>query len=157
MNDAASLGYEVSRDAAKFASAEPSVPQIFTLMGKTRYAINERPNDNGEVALGIYCGTDGEYTITIDKTNDCNVMLEDRLTGKFVELTAGEGYTFAALAGEHLDRFVLYFMRDTNGINGVDTNMTNDDDEAIYNLKGIEVNNTREAGVYVKNGQKIVK
>lgn len=157
MNDAAQLNYEVNRDAAKFASAEPSVPQIFTLMGKTRYAINERPNDNGEVALGIYCGTDGEYTITIDKTNDCNVMLEDRLTGKFVELTAGEGYTFAALAGESLDRFVLYFMRDTNGINGVDTNMTNDDDEAIYNLKGIEVNNTREAGVYVKNGQKIVK
>ncbi len=157
MNDAAQLNYEVNRDAAKFASAEPSVPQIFTLMGKTRYAINERPNDSGEVALGVYCGTDGEFTINIDKTHGCNVMLEDRLTGKLVELTAEEGYTFTALAGEHLDRFVLHFMRETNGINGVDADMTNDDDEAIYNLKGIKVNNTREAGVYVKNGQKIVK
>lgn len=156
MNDAATLGYEANRDAAKFASTVSSVPQIFTLMDNTRYAINERPNDNGEVALGICCGTDGEFTITIDRTYDCKVMLEDRMTGKFVELTAEKGYTFVASAGEHLDRFVLHLMREVDGLNGVETE-TENDGEAIYNLKGIKVNHTRESGVYIKNGKKIIK
>lgn len=152
MNDAATLDYEISRDAAKFASTEKTVPQIFTFAGKSRYAINERPFDNGDVALGIYCGTAGEYTLSIDKTNDCKVILEDTLTGVFVELTAEKAYTFSAIAGENLTRFVLHFTNTTTGVSNI--NSDNNGNEAIYNLHGIKVNNTKAGGIFIKNSQK---
>lgn len=154
-NDAASLSYEISRDAAKFASTEANVPQIFTLAGKTRYAINERPLSDGEVALGIYCGTDGEFTISIDQTNDYKVILEDRLANELVELTSENGYAFSTKAGENLNRFVLHFQNGTNGISDLHSDSQNEE-EAVYNMQGVKVRNADANGIYIKNGKKTV-
>ena len=154
-NDAATLAYEMSRDAAKFASTERNVPQIFTIADKTRYAINERPFANGEVALGVYCGTEGEFTISLDKTYGCKVILEDKLNNSFVELSVDNSYTFSALAGEYLNRFVLHFENEATGVDNINVDDMNADD-AIYNLQGIKVNSTNNKGIYIKNGQKTI-
>lgn len=154
-NDAATLAYEMSRDAAKFASTERNVPQIFTIADKTRYAINERPFATGDVALGVYCGVDGEFTISLDKTYECKVFLEDKLANKFVELTADNSYTFCAFAGEDLTRFVLHFETDATGVDNINIDNANTED-AIYNLQGIKVNNFNKKGIYIKNGQKTI-
>lgn len=154
-NDAATLAYEMSRDAAKFASSERNVPQIFTIADKTRYAINERPFATGDVALGIYCGVEGEFTISLDQTFGCKVVLEDKLANKFVELTADNSYTFSAFAGEYLTRFVLHFENDATGVDNINVDDMNADD-AIYNLQGIKVNGTNNKGIYIKNGQKTI-
>lgn len=155
LNDAATLAYEMSRDAAKFASTERNVPQIFTIADKTRYAINERPFATGDVALGVYCGVDGEFTISLDKTYECKVFLEDKLANKFVELTADNSYTFSAFAGEDLTRFVLHFETDATGVDNINIDNANTED-AIYNLQGIKVNNFNKKGIYIKNGQKTI-
>ncbi len=154
-NDAATLAYEMSRDAAKFASTERNVPQIFTIADKTRYAINERPFANGEVALGVYCGTEGEFTISLDKTYGCKVILEDKLNNSFVELSVDNSYTFSAFAGEYLNRFVLHFENEATGVDNINVDDMNADD-AIYNLQGIKVNSTNNKGIYIKNGQKTI-
>lgn len=154
-NEAASLKYDMSKDAAKFASTDRNVPQIFTIADKTRYAINERPFATGDVALGVYCGVEGELTISIDKTYGCKVILEDRLAKKFVELSADNSYTFTAFAGEDLARFVLHFENDATGVDDIHVDELNADD-AIYNLQGVKVNSTNNKGVYIKNGQKTV-
>ena len=154
-NDAAALTYEMSRDAAKFAGAERNVPQIFTVVDKTRYAINERPFMTGDVALGVYCNVDGEYTISLDKTSGCRLVLEDRFANKFVELTDDNSYTFSAFAGEHLTRFVLHFGNNVTGVENVNEDAANAD-EAIYNLQGIKLDNTSGKGVYIKNGKKSI-
>lgn len=154
-NDRATLTYEMSRDAAKFASTERNVPQIFTIADKTRYAINERPFANGEVALGVYCGTEGEFTISLDKTYGCKVILEDKLNNSFVELSVDNSYTFSAFAGEHLKRFVLHFENEATGVDNINVDDMNADD-AIYNLQGIKVNSTNNKGIYIKNGQKTI-
>lgn len=154
-NDGATLSYEMSRDAAKFASTEKNVPQIFTIADKTRYAINERPFANGDVALGVYCGTEGEFTISLDKTYGCKVILEDKLNNSFVELSADNSYTFSAFAGEYLNRFVLHFENDATGVDNINVDDINADD-AIYNLQGIKVNSTNNKGIYIKNGQKTI-
>lgn len=155
LNDAAALAYEMSRDAAKFASTERNVPQIFTIADKTRYAINERPFATGDVALGVYCGVDGEFTISLDKTYECKVFLEDKLENKFIELTADNSYTFSAFAGEDLTRFVLHFETDATGVDNINIDNANTED-AIYNLQGIKVNNFNKKGIYIKNGQKTI-
>lgn len=154
-NEAATLSYEMSRDAAKFASTERNVPQIFTITDKTRYAINERSFANGEVALGVYCGTEGEFTISLDKTYGCKVILEDKLNNSFVELSVDNSYTFSAFAGEYLNRFVLHFENDATGVDNINVDDMNSDD-AIYNLQGIKVNGTNNKGIYIKNGQKTI-
>lgn len=154
-NEAASLKYDMSKDAAKFTSTDRNVPQIFTIADKTRYAINERPFANGDVALGVYCGTEGEFTISLDKTYGCKVILEDKLNNGFVELSADNSYTFSAFAGEYLNRFVLHFENDATGVNNINVDDINADD-AIYNLQGIKVNSTNNKGIYIKNGQKTI-
>lgn len=154
-NDDAALTYEMSRDAAKFAGAERNVPQIFTMAGQTRYAINERPFMTGDVALGVYCNVEGEYTISLDKTYGCRVVLEDRIANKFVELSADNSYTFCAFAGEDLTRFVLHFGNNATGVENVNVDADNTDD-AIYSLQGIKVDNTDSKGIYITNGKKTI-
>lgn len=63
INEAATMQYDLSRDAAKFTGTEPTVSQIFTINGATRYAINERPLNNGQALLGLHFGTAG-YSFT---------------------------------------------------------------------------------------------
>lgn len=160
LNDEASMTYEMNKDAAKFASTVPTVAQIYSWNGESRYAINERPTGSGIVNLGVHCGTKGTYTIALANAVDGQVILEDKLMNISTEITADKGYSFEAEAGDDDSRFVLHITRgigggdDTTGINGI-TTKTGEKKE-VYSLDGIKMNAAKK-GVYIQNGKKIIK
>lgn len=155
INEAATMQYDLSRDAAKFTSTEPAVSQIFTINGATRYAINERPLNNGQALLGLHFGTDGTYTIGLSNQPDGQVTLEDRLTGTKLQLNGTAGYSFTAKAGDSTDRFVLHFDAVATGINAATANEADRND--TYTLDGRKVNNPTAPGLYIKGGKKVIK
>lgn len=160
LNDEASMTYEMNKDAAKFASTVPTVAQIYSWNGESRYAINERPTGSGIVNLGVHCGTKGTYTIALANTVDGQVILEDKLMNISTEITADKGYSFEAEAGDDDSRFVLHITRgigggdDTTGINGITTETG--EKQEVYSLDGIKMNAAKK-GVYIQNGKKIIK
>lgn len=160
LNDEASMTYEMNKDAAKFASTVPTVAQIYSWNGESRYAINERPTGSGIVNLGVHCGTKGTYTITLANVVDGQVILEDKLMNISTEITADKGYSFEAEAGDDDSRFVLHITRgigggdDTTGINGITTETG--EKQEVYSLDGIKMNAAKK-GVYIQNGKKIIK
>lgn len=156
INEAATMQYDLSRDAAKFTGTEPAVSQIFTINGATRYAINERPLNNGQALLGLHFGTDGTYTIGLSNQPDGQVTLEDRLTGIKQQLNGTAGYSFTAKAGDSTDRFVLHFDAVATGINAATTNEADRNDDT-YTLDGRKVNNPTAPGLYIKGGKKVIK
>lgn len=156
INEAATMQYDLSRDAAKFTGTEPAVSQIFTINGATRYAINERPLNNGQALLGLHFGTDGTYTIGLSNQPDGQVTLEDRLTGTKLQLNGTAGYSFTAKAGDSTDRFVLHFDAVATGINAATTNEADRNDDT-YTLNGRKVNNPTAPGLYIKGGKKVIK
>lgn len=156
INEAATMQYDLSHDAAKFMGTEPTVSQIFTFNGSTRYAINERPLDNGQALLGLHFGTDGTYTIGLSSQPDGQVTLEDRLTGTKQQLNAITSYSFTAKAGDSTDRFVLHFDAVATGINAATTNEADRNDDT-YTLDGRKVSNPTAPGLYIKGGKKVIK
>lgn len=156
INEAATMQYDLSRDAAKFTGTEPAVSQIFTINGATRYAINERPLNNGQALLGLHFGTDGTYTIGLSNQPDGQVTLEDRLTGTKLQLNGTAGYSFTAKAGDSTDRFVLHFDAVATGINAATANEADRNDDT-YTLDGCKVNNPTAPGLYIKGGKKVIK
>lgn len=159
LNEAASTNYEMTCDAAKFASTEPTVPQIYTIEGNTRYAINERPLAQGMVQLGVHCGSDGQYTIALDGEAMGTVILDDLELGVSTDLTMGEGYTFSAKTGDYNSRFALRFTTGTTAIDGVEANESKATGNAIYTLQGVKTTEAaakQQKGVYIQNGKKVI-
>lgn len=120
LNEAATEGYDLNADASKFMSLDASVPQLYTLgTDGTAYAINERPEGDGRVSLGLYLPADGAYTLALTRQEGAKVYLLDRETGAETDLTAGE-YNFTARAGQTDKRFELRLEGgETTGIGSV--------------------------------------
>ena len=124
INEMAAMDYETSCDAAKFMSDDTTMPQIFCIEGGERLAINERPMASGEINLGVYLGTAGTYTLSIDSRNtNMDAVLVDKLTNVETTLTAGTTYTFTAAAGTHNNRFAIR-MNENGTVNGIETTPT---------------------------------
>lgn len=151
-NEVASVGYETVRDASKFMSENKEMPQLFSVNGVVRYAINERPMGSGDVALGMLIAQSGTHTIALAAAVDEDLYLEDRLTGDYVKLDAA-GYSFEAEAGEELNRFVLHVGEPT-AIYGVESD--NNGETPAYNLGGQRVGQGFK-GLVVKQNQKLLK
>lgn len=112
INSAAARDYEMSRDANKFMSDDARIPQLYTIDGGVQYAINERPMDNGVVALGVRFGMKGSYTIALDtQIKGVSIVLVDKLTGIETDLMEG-AYTFTAEAGTINNRFEVRMRAD---------------------------------------------
>ena len=159
INDEASMGYEIVRDAAKFMSFETGVPQIFTLDADgNSYAINERPLENGLVRLAYYAGQDGFYTIRALRV-DGEVTLYDAELNKTVDITS-EGYTFQsdATSGVNNSRFTLTFKM--SGATSISEELRVKSEESatapVYNLKGQHVGLSQK-GVFIQKGKKVVR
>ena len=152
INENASEAYDLNRDASKFMSSNALMPQLFTVCDGVRYAINERPNGNGEVALGFRVGESGTYTISLSTDVDAEVYLEDKVTGSKVLLNAN-AYNFEAQAGELLDRFVLNFNLVPTGIDKVESDSSDSDNG--YTLGGRKAESGHE-GIVVKKNRKIL-
>ncbi len=151
-NSKASMDYEIGRDAAKFMSAESGASQIWTVSNGVQYAINERPESDRCVAIGLNCTQNGSYTISLA---DCNpkgsVVLEDRLYGTFTDLSSGAGYTFHASQGAVTGRFYL-----TSG-NPTQVGDVRQDirDSRSFNVAGQAVMDDSN-GIIIRNGKKTI-
>lgn len=155
-NDKAKMDYEISRDAAKFISAESNV-QIWTECNGVQYSINERPQAEGKVALSLRCGASGSYTIGLaDGSTDNNVYLEDRQNGTVTELTPNAGYSFSASQGDIKDRFFLSLSYG-NGLTDVNTPVAGESESLYYNVAGQSVDKTENGVLIDQNGTKSFK
>lgn len=124
LNGEASPLYEVGRDASKFMSFAPDVPQLFTLDSEgVYYAINERPVSSGQVSLAYTATKAGTLTITARRT-DGDLFLHDHLLNKTVNLS-NEEYQFytEATNGADITRFTLTFnvKEEADGLATIDT------------------------------------
>ena len=124
LNEAKTLGYDIGSDSQKMLSTDADF-QIYSLdADKTKYAINERPKDDGTVPLGVMLKKNGSACISASRL-DCSAMLIDKLLNVTHNLAVGK-YTFTAEAGTIEDRFVLtvnvpaYIKGDANGDGAVD-------------------------------------
>ena len=109
----ASMDYEIGVDAAKFQS--DGVPQIYTLNGTARYAINERPMGGDDIKLGYIAPKAGVYTLSVPR-QDAEIEIYDNVAQAVVDFTFGD-YTFESKAGTFNDRFVV---RRTGGVTAVE-------------------------------------
>ena len=154
-NESQSLTYEISCDATKFETA--GVPQLYTIgSDKVRYAINERPADNGRVTLGYTAPTAGFYTIEAQRM-DVEVYVKDFKTGTLHNLKDG-AYSFSTDSGTFNDRFEILLKgtapgtTDIDEVKGENGNVEGD----IYDLQGRKINNAGK-GIYIIGGEKVAK
>lgn len=158
MNEMAQMEYESNRDASKFMSSNADVQQLYINDGGVKYAIDERPMDNGIVGLGAYFGKAGEYTLSLanNPNSEVSVMLTDKLTGTVTDLTT-ESYTFNAGQGTVNDRFVIALM----GTTGIESSVADETPvTAVYTLDGklMPTTDNLPAGIYiVKKGNVYTK
>lgn len=158
VNESASSGYELDKDASKFLSSNSQAPQFFSVDGELRYAINERPFNDGVITLGTTIVNSGRYTIALQTTSDMVVTLEDKETGALVQLNGTEGYSFTAQAGTLKSRFVIHLTNpNPTGIDHVKQTPAITDTE-IFTLDGRRVQKMNTSGIYiVKQGERVVK
>ena len=154
-NENQSLAYEIACDATKFETA--GVPQLYTIGNdKVNYAINERPADNGRVALGYTAPTAGLYTIDAQRM-DVVVYVKDFKTGTLHNLKDG-AYSFSTNAGRFIDRFEILLGGTAPGTTGIDE-MEDENGNAeceIYDLQGRKMKDAGK-GIYIINGEKVMK
>lgn len=152
LNPKASMDYELTCDASKFMSTDVTMPQIYTLDTRgTSYAINERPESDGGVHMGLYIPSAGTYTLSINRNNkQLPVLLYDTELDQTINLHE-EDYTFYAKGGTLNNRFILFGGTVTN----IDsTHATDGDVHQLYDLQGRRISENSRGGIYVirKNG-----
>lgn len=157
LNEKASMGYDSSRDAAKFFASKPSGAEIY-VDADVKYDICERPFADGTAQLAIRTAKAGEYTITLSGryTADWTVMLTDRETGATVNLCEG-AYTFEAAAGTTAGRFQISFKSPLTAIDAIAAEIGADAEVTVVNAAGMtvfsgsyaEFKTKAQAGIYV--------
>ncbi|MGN0222263.1 MAG: leucine-rich repeat domain-containing protein [Prevotella sp.] len=160
INENATAGYDLQMDASKFDAVDVTVPQLFTVAGTVRYAINERPLGDAVVELGVHVGAEGMFTLTLKNDVAGSIVIEDRLTGLMTEITAEKGYTFSAdKAGDIMGRFFLHLNMQQGGATGIKSIESPEagDDAPAYNLNGQRIDANTYKGVVVRKGLKRVK
>ena len=155
INPDAKMDYEISCDASKFMSDNLDVPQLYILDNGIRYAIDERPLENGIINLGVRFGQTGEYSIQLKNylPEDVSIMLTDAETGQQVNLAEGT-YAFTAQAGTTDSRFKLTIGGETTGNEKIEKGqLTNNN--TFFDLQGRKVNVQQQKGIYIlkQNGK----
>ena len=150
LNSDANADYEIGLDASKFISTETMCPQIYSLDAEdTQYAINERPEGNGTLRLGLILASDGAYEISTIRNSVGDVILTDNVTGIKTNLQ-DNSYRFEAEAGIVENRFTLSFGAETTGIQHVVE--SEDHTVEVFTLDGQKAGNSTDGlrkGVYV--------
>ena len=156
VNEAATMDYEISRDANKFFSLDPTAPQLYSVNGDIEYAINERPMNDGKFQIKARIAADGIYTIALDNTVEgYNVILEDNTTGKRTVLNK-ENYVFNVEHGNALFQFTIYLQSiPPTSIDRIE-NSDNANSEKLYRIDGIKAEGSVRGGLYIQNNKKVI-
>ena len=154
LNPQSSANYEPECDAVKFFSTESGTPQIYTIdKNGNQLSINELPLPEGAVGLGVLITKPGSYTISLSRQAGA-LLLTDIETNQTIDLSLGS-YTFTASNTGYMNqRFVLTTDGQTTAINGMTDNKSVTLE--MYDLQGRRVNQMPNAGIYIKNGKKVV-
>ena len=156
INADACTTYEVGKDAAKFMSSDITAPQLFTLAGSDKMAINERPFADGRMPLGVHIGIAGTYTLSLEAVTDMDITLIDHMTGKEQDLNS-DGYTFETETGTFADRFTVVLTR--TDITVVDKNVAEEQVKVFATGSTITVAGAGDATIvlYTASGIKVVE
>jgi hypothetical protein len=104
--DDMTAGIDLNGDAYKLFSETEGLPQIYTLAGADKLAINALPATN-MVPMGFTANGSGTYTIDAIETSDfANVVLEDMENGVQTDLLTSS-YSFNYTTGVH--NFRIHF------------------------------------------------
>lgn len=154
LNDKASASYDVMCDASKFMSDNASVPQIYSYDNSgVKYAINERPENNGIIQLGFRAGEGGCFTFSLVRNTMDKVLLVDNEKGVTVDLTS-QDYQFTADAGVYDRRFELRLAG--NNLTAIDKMETDAENNVKVVADGIILNNVYgDVAVYTVGGAKV--
>ena len=154
LNPQAKMDYETSCDASKFFSMDGNVPQIYTLQNGVQMAINERPEGDGVVKIGMVIPTTGTYIVKSERNELTAAVLVDLQSGTQTSLVS-DSYTFTAEAGSCEGRFELRMMGGITGISTVANSQEPTAGKQYYNLNGQRVD-APQKGVYIVNGKKTI-
>lgn len=155
MNPRAEMGYELSCDAARFSSENMEMPGIWSVSDGIEYAINERPEGDGEVALSLYLPKTGYHTIALGAGSaDAPVVIVDRKDGKRSVITQDQGFTFYSASGLVSDRFYVV-LTSGSGETAVSPATATGTGADVYNIRG-QAADADEPGIIIKEGKKIL-
>jgi hypothetical protein len=127
-NDEATTELDYSFDARKLLA--PAAPQLYTMLGNDRMAINGFNNtaQTPSVTLGLNAPTTGEYTISVANIESFDaatpIFLEDQLTGQIINLKEVSSYSFSSDEGTS-ERFIVHFTEQQGIGDGPNTEMMN--------------------------------
>lgn len=101
-------GFDKNGDAHKLFAQTEGLPQIYTLSGNEKLAINALP-ETESVPMGFIANGSGTYTIEAVETSELEtVILEDLFSGVQTELLE-ESYAFSYSPNDDPGRFVIHF------------------------------------------------
>ena len=155
LNPAAKTGYERECDAAKFFGSE-QVPQLYSFIGSEPCAINERPEADGMVKLGVRTAEATACVLSMAEftqhstLDTLQILLEDRLTGTLTDLTK-EVYSFVSSPGCDDSRFMLHIGTSATSVQYV-AMPSQQKERPAFNLQGQPVSDSFK-GIIIKNGK----
>ena len=142
-NTDASIEYEIGVDAAKFHT--DGIPEIYTVNGTTKYAINERPMGTDDIKLGFIAPKSGNYTLSVPRM-DADVQIYDNETHHTVDFTFG-AYSFQTQAGTFNDRFVIH--KTSDGVTVIDNGFCMDGMTVTVFDGGIDIDGQLKSRVQI--------
>ncbi|HET6224877.1 MAG TPA: T9SS type A sorting domain-containing protein [Bacteroidia bacterium] len=144
-NETALDGWDMS-DHPYRRSLNPKAPSITSHAGQAVVSINTFNNSHETyiMPLQVKVGINGKYRINTDGIANVTkdypvVLLEDRSTKKFIDLTTSSAYTFTAQSVDSPDRFVLHYSKSTNYTPNATTNSST--------VSEIQISQTRDGNL----------
>jgi len=144
LNTNASRAYELDKDASKFITDNNASMLLYTVEDGVKYAINERPMEDGIINMGFYVPADGEYTLSLNTTQENNLILTDKETN--TETSMSGDYSFYATAGFNDSRFSVKF----SGTTGISTI---ENENVLINVENGAVSANISYSVYTMDGR----
>ena len=137
INQSASVEYELSCDASKFAGNSTTAPDFYMIENEEHLAINERPIASGIFSLGFNAKVAGNYTITLESNPDATTrpFITDKQTGE-KKCLDNSPYTFYTAAGTFDGRFYISFDEVPAGIDNADSESDFIENGDVYAMDG---------------------
>ena len=150
INEEATSAYDMDCDASKFISPDALCAQIYSIDDEgIKYAINERPLDNGVIRLGFQANQAGHFKVSLKRCDIQSAILTDNVTGITTDITNAD-YNFDAEGGIDEERFTITLTGPTTDITSIDNARP-----AIFAVDGaIAIRNaTGNASIYSVDGR----
>jgi hypothetical protein len=113
INPAATNGFDPSFDAYKLFNGHEEVPEIYTLADDSVLVVNVIGHLPAEVPVNIHSDVETEVMLTAFDFESMNpeiqILMEDRLTGNFINLRDTSAYSLDVSPGENEGRIYLHF------------------------------------------------